>query len=143
MIRDAKPADIVSVIEIETDSFGRPWTELSFISELEKDNCNFLVYESDGQVAGYIIFWYILDEAEVGNIAVSRKHRRKGIANKLLDECVSKHPEVRKIYLEVDKTNTGAICLYTKYGFENSGYIKDYYGKGKDALRMSLTIHNQ
>lgn len=140
MIRDAKPADIAAVVEIEAECFGRPWSESSFMSELDKDNCDFLVYEIDGQVAGYIIFWYILDEAEIGNVAVSGSYRRKGIACNLLDECISKHPEVGNIYLEVDKTNTGAICLYSKYGFQNSGYIKDYYGKGKDALRMTLTI---
>jgi len=140
LIREAKPADIGSVAEIEMASFGKPWSLSSFIAELEKDNCEFLVYEINGQVAGYIIFWYILDEAEIGNIAVSYNHRRKGIGRKLLDECISRHPEVGNIYLEVDKTNTGAICLYSKYGFKNSGYIKDYYGKGSDALRMMLSV---
>ncbi len=49
------------------------------------------MYEIDGQVAGYIIFWYILDEAEIGVIAVSKSHQRKGIAVKLIKYCITKH----------------------------------------------------
>ncbi|ADD68214.1 ribosomal-protein-alanine acetyltransferase [Denitrovibrio acetiphilus DSM 12809] len=140
MIREAEHADIDSVCLIEKEVFKRPWSESSFVAELTKVNCDFLVYEINGEVAGYIIFWYILDEGEVGNIAVSPLYRRKGIARKLLDACILMHPEVSNIYLEVDKTNAGAICLYSEYGFEDSGTIKDYYGKGMDALRMYLSI---
>jgi len=137
-MREAKPADIDAVCLIEKENFSDPWSKTSFENEFRKQNCEFLVYEIDGQVAGYIIFWYILDEAEIGNISVSKEHKRKGIAVKLLKECIKKHPEVSRIYLEVDKTNTGAICLYESFGFKTTGFIKNYYGKGKDAQRMFL-----
>lgn len=140
MIRETKPADIDSVYRVEEESFSRTWSKSSLESELEKETCEFLVFECDGVVAGYIIFWYILDEGEVGHIAVKQACRRKGIAVKLLNECINRHPEVRNIYLEVDKTNAGAICLYRKLGFLTTGEIKDYYGKGVDALRMALSI---
>lgn len=140
MIRDAKPADIEDVCRIEAENFSRPWTRVSFENELVKDNCDFLVYESDGRVAGYIIFWYILNEAEIGNIAVSVDYRRRGIAAELIKMCINKHPEVSTVFLEVEKTNTGAICLYEKFGFTETGLIRDYYGKGRDAQRMCLDL---
>lgn len=125
MIREAKPADIDAIYQIEIDNFDNPWSTDSFMVEFKKQKSDFLVYEIDGQVAGYIIFWYILDEAEIGVIAVSKSHQRKGIAVKLIKYCITKHPEVNRIYLEVDKTNSGgAICLYKKFGFKTTGYIK-------------------
>jgi len=140
LIREAKPSDLGQIFAIERDNFDRPWSEVSFLNEFKKGESDFLVYETDGQVAGYIIFWYILDEAELANVAVDKKYRRKGIAARLFNHCLNKHPEVSSIYLEVDKTNTGAICLYERLGFKETGYIKDYYGKDKDALRMSLNL---
>lgn len=139
MIRDAKPSDIDQILSIERENFDRPWSELSFLNEFKKDKCDFLVCETGGQVAGYIIFWYILDEAELANISVSKKHRRKGIAAELFNTCLKMHPDVSRIYLEVDETNTGAICLYEGFGFKKTGYIKDYYGKDMHAQRMTLS----
>jgi ribosomal-protein-alanine N-acetyltransferase len=138
LIRKAVSADIEKIVKIERDCFSRPWSEKSFEMELEKKNCEFLVFESDADIAGYIIFWYIIDEAELANIAVAEKYRKKGIAAKLLQFCVDKHPDISSIFLEVEETNSGAICLYRKFGFEVSGKIKDYYGRGRDALRMAF-----
>jgi len=140
LIRDAKPADIDAIYQIEKENFNRPWSEISLMNEFKKQKSDFLVYEINGLVAGYIIFWYILDEAEIGIISVSKDHQRKGIAVELLKYCISMHPEVNRIYLEVDKTNSGAISLYNKFGFKTTGYIKNYYGNGKDAQRMALSF---
>jgi ribosomal protein S18 acetylase RimI-like enzyme len=38
--------------------------------------------------------------------------------------------------LHVDASNTPAIALYTKAGFEKDGVITDYYGPGKPALKL-------
>jgi len=138
LIRDAETADLSGIMTVERESFSRPWSARSFEVEFDKQDSDFLVLESDGFIAGYIIFCYILDEAEIRNIAVGFNHRRKGIAEKLINNCLDRHPEVRWIHLEVDKTNSGAICLYNKLGFEENGLIKNYYGKGNDALRMTL-----
>lgn len=140
MIRDANPADIDYILLLEQENFNRPWSRTSFENEFEKQNSEFLVYELNGHVAGYIIFWYIFNEGEIGIVSVSEKHRRKGIAAELIKTCIFKHPEVSSIFLEVDQTNTGAICLYKRLGFSETGTKKDYYGKGKDALCMCMGV---
>jgi len=140
LIREARPSDIAQILLIEKENFQRPWSEVSLLNEFKKSCSSFLVYESDGLVAGYIIFWYILDEAELANIAVKSYYRRRGIAAELINTCIKKHPELKNIYLEVDKTNSEAICLYRRFGFRITGYIKDYYGIGKDAQRMTLSL---
>ncbi|WP_415238055.1 ribosomal protein S18-alanine N-acetyltransferase [Seleniivibrio woodruffii] len=137
MIRNVEHEDIDRILVIENTSFPRPWSRKSFETELFKDNCDFLVYDIDGSIAGYIVFWYILDEAELAVVAVADGFRRQGIAGRLLTYCVEKNKNINVIYLEVEKTNTSAVKLYEKKGFRTNGEIKDYYGEGRHALRMS------
>lgn len=124
---------------IEKDSFPVPWSRHSFEIELNKLNGDFLVYDIDGAVGGYIVFTYVLDEAELAVVAVSENFRRLGIAEKLLAHCIRQHAEISTVYLEVEKTNAPAVALYKKFGFNINGEIKDYYGAGRHAYRMSLS----
>lgn len=138
MIRNAAEGDLDSILAIEESCFSKPWTKKSFESELFRARNLFLVYEKDGRVAGYIVFWYILDEAEIADIAVSAEYRRNCIAEQLIRKCISERTEINIVHLEVGVDNLAAIGLYKKIGFSENGKIKDYYGHGKDALRMSL-----
>ncbi|MCD8552972.1 ribosomal protein S18-alanine N-acetyltransferase [Seleniivibrio sp.] len=137
MIRNAVHEDLDAILAIENSCFPRPWSRKSFENELFKVKSDFMVYECDGEVAGYIVFWYILDEAELAVIAVADKFRRKGIASRLITHCVEKHEEIEIIHLEVEKINLSAVAMYEKMGFKPNGQIKDYYGDGRHALRMS------
>lgn len=137
MIRNAAHDDLDAILAIENSCFPRPWSRKSFESELFKIKSDFLVYEECGEVAGYIVFWYILDEAELADVAVAEKYRRRGIASRLLTHCVEKHEEIDIIHLEVEATNTSAVRMYEGMGFVPKGQIKDYYGEGRHALRMS------
>ena len=51
-----------------------------------------------------------------------------------------KEKGIRKLFLEVEHDNGPAIALYEKFGFAGYGYRRDYYGKGKDAVLMSLEL---
>ena len=89
---------------------------------------------------GYILFNQILDEAEIYKIVVSKNFRNKRIAFKivefLLDEL--KKNNVKKIFLEVRKSNIPAISLYKKCGFINIREIIDYYTNPKEDGIMML-----
>lgn len=56
------------------------------------------------------------------------QYRGKGLGSKLLDAVLKKSKEygLEKIELNVYSTNTPAIALYRKFGFEDEGYIKKY-----------------
>jgi ribosomal-protein-alanine N-acetyltransferase len=43
---------------------------------------------------------------------------------------------VRRVYLEVEATNTPAVTLYQRLGFRGIGDLPDYYGPGKHGLHM-------
>ncbi|MGE4317960.1 MAG: ribosomal protein S18-alanine N-acetyltransferase [Deferribacterales bacterium] len=140
MIRKASADDLDAVMMIEQASFSRPWSRKSFEAELFKASGNFLVCETDGEISGYIIFWTVLDEAEIADVAVAEKFKRQRIAEKLINRCIELNTDTRVIYLEVGRENEPAVRLYKKLGFNVNGEIKDYYGAGKNALRMSLEL---
>ena len=133
-------SDADRVYEIENQAFFEPWSKQSLIKDL-KDNTflNHYVLEEEGEILGFYIVSYILDEAEIFTIAIDNTYRRRGLGSKLLDHLIekSKQRDVSKIWLEVSTKNTPALRLYEKYGFVKVGLRKNYYQKvGEDAYNM-------
>lgn len=139
LIRQALLKDVDAVLEIEGKSYDEPWTKELFLNEFGSDYSNFYVFEEDGNILGYIIFYVVLNEVEIANIAISPECRRRNIASKLLNFVIS-HNSGATFYLEVLHTNIPALNLYKSFGFEVSGIRKNYYGKDKDAILMKLKI---
>ena len=78
---------IGGVVSLERECFSHPWSEKSLREELDNDQAHFLCAVADGCVAGYIGVQEIVGEAYITNVAVSEKFRRRGIAEKLLEEA--------------------------------------------------------
>jgi ribosomal-protein-alanine N-acetyltransferase len=68
--------------------------------------------------------------------------RRRGGARALIGEVIerARSEGVRKLFLEVDVSNTAAAALYASAGFERIGLRKRYYKNGGDALVMRLDL---
>ncbi|TGN19074.1 GNAT family N-acetyltransferase [Leptospira idonii] len=54
----------------------------------------------------------------LGHIAVSEKHRGKGIGKDLIRHVVNQFPKYGKVSLDVSQVNPNAIGLYQKLGFK-------------------------
>lgn len=82
------------IAEIEKENFSMPWSEKSITESMEQDNYIFLKAECEGDIAGYIGFYYSFDTGDITNIAVMPDYRRQGIGSRLLlaliDECKRK-----------------------------------------------------
>lgn len=129
---------IPSIASIERECFSAPWNEKMIEEELSNPCAHYIVYECDGEVCGYVGLHSILDEGYITNIAVSEKHRRKGIASALLEKLISDTEKLSFITLEVRVSNVPAISLYERFGFENVGTRKNYYtNPSEDALLMT------
>ena len=80
-------------------------------------------------IAGYIGVQEIVGEAYITNVAVSEKFRRRGIAEKLLEEA--ERGAIKRgcvlITLEVRASNDPAKALYKKRGFKEVGTRKNFY----------------
>lgn len=80
-----------------------------------------------------------LDEAHITIIAVSPRHRQRGIGELLLNSLIDRSLEMggTRMTLEVRESNLVAQHLYLKYGFAPVGRRVRYYtDNGEDALIM-------
>ena len=73
-------------------------------------------------------------------IVVSKEFRKKQIAFKIVEFLLNelKKNNVKKIFLEVRKSNIPAISLYKKCGFIDIREIVDYYTNPKEDGIMML-----
>jgi len=93
-------------------------------------------------IAGFIGLWFVLDEAHVVIIGLRETERRQGIGEQLLISAIEQASDrgSRVVTLEVRKSNTPAIELYKKYGFQEVGLRRRYYSdNGEDALIMTTS----
>lgn len=129
--------DISRVHKIECQLFDDAWPKRSFKTELKQKHVSYpFVVEENNEIIGYIICWYYIDELHIGNIAVIPEKQRLGIGKYLLEKIFEYFVEYKRAFLEVRESNTIAINLYLKFGFEAIYRRKAYYPNGEDALVM-------
>lgn len=142
-LREMRESDLDRVMEIERDSFSTPWSRGSFRNLLARRDADLWVAEVEGEVVGYAVAWYVLGEAELGNVAVAREWRRRGIAGRLLRFAVERcrGRDIRRLYLEVRQSNHEAQTLYERHGFVQIGLRRRYYRSPvEDAKVMCLHL---
>lgn len=130
--------DVARVVEIENQSFSEPWSSDSFRDIIKNANFVTIGLFVDSVLAGYVIYYTVLNELHVMNIAVHPDFRQKSCGTKLLSE-VHKEGMKRKLhfaYLEVRETNEAAQKLYAKMGYQKVGRRIKYYTNEEDALLM-------
>ena len=144
-IRRMQWADLDEVLRIEADSFPDPWSKLAFYQEMENTLSHPVVAEwHTGRIVGYGIFWFVIDEAHIMNIAVHPQYRGRGIGRWLMVfmlEGIDAMGGTRTL-LEVRPGNEPAKRLYKSLGFRIIGVRKRYYSDGSDALIMERR-HNE
>lgn len=144
-LRPATLEDLPAVLEIERKAHLAPWGEENFKGELEKPYCQFWVLtddETDEQIAGYIVFWVMFDEAQILNVVVDLPYRGLGYAQNMISRAiqVATKKEAKRLTLEVRKGNLPAIQLYQKMGFTIQQIRKQFYSNGDDAYFMVLSL---
>lgn len=124
-----KEGDLEEVLRIEKESFSDPWTREAFLEDLNKDFTYPAVARKDGKLVAYTCLWKIEDELQIANIAVDNKHRHQGIAQKLMEWIIGQglKQKCKSVTLDVRISNSVALTLYRKFGFEQIGRRKNYY----------------
>lgn len=140
MIRQATINDLEELCRIEKLCFKRERYSKEFIFHLlESPNIYSAVFEENKRIVGSVIISFHRNTARIVSIAVNPYFRKKGIGEKLLDsaEEKAKQSNIRSIVLEVSTENRDAVNFYLSNKYKITGLIKDYYGAGKNAYRMS------
>lgn len=144
MLRDGVKLDEITAIE--NFSFTCPWSRQSFEAVLSSDGAFIAEAEDSGHTVGFSCVTVIPPEAELMNIAVDEKHRKKGIAASLLDFSIKKAVSMggETMYLEVRESNAAARHLYEKFGFEIIGIRRNYYTLPREnAVIMRLDLKTE
>lgn len=139
-------ADLRDVMAIERASYPFPWTEGIFRDCLRIGYlCRVLINARD-TVTGYGVLSHGAGEAHVLNICVAAGYRRRGLGEtillQLIDDARQLHADT--LLLEVRPSNTAAIELYRKLGFNEIGLRKNYYPAAhnarEDAIMFGLVL---
>lgn len=136
--------DLDEIVNIENKSHLTPWTKKNFTDADDANNL-FKVLKSESNIIGYYIALFVAEECQLLNITVRLELKKKGFGQlmlkNLVEECRKKN--IINIFLEVRLSNSSAIRLYEKNGFNEIGVRNNYYKnkEGKeDAILMGLSI---
>ncbi len=139
----ADMSHLKQIAQIENECISDGWSENAFKEVFENPNALIFVAVSDGEVVGFLNGSFVLDEAELLNVAVSDKYRNCGVAGSLITSFEKEllNKGVNTIYLEVRESNISARRLYDKYAFVQNGLRKNYYhNPTENAILMKKEI---
>jgi ribosomal-protein-alanine N-acetyltransferase len=133
--------DLPAIETIERHSYPTPWSRSMFAGEISKPSsiCLGAFDAETHELLGYLIISRYVDAWHVMNVAVEPEHRRRGIATGLLDRLfeLTAEDSRRGYTLEVRVSNSEAIALYERLGFQARGIRRGYYTDNReDALIM-------
>jgi ribosomal-protein-alanine N-acetyltransferase len=98
--------------------------------------------DESGALLGYALFWHVVDELHLLNVAVAIPWRRQGIGRALVNDLIAygRAHAVARVLLEVRAGNLAAITLYEQLGFTRFNVRERYYADDEDAIEMSLIL---
>jgi ribosomal-protein-alanine N-acetyltransferase len=142
--RPMQEADVRAVLDIERRAYKYHWTEGIFRDCL-RVGYGCWVMELNGVIAGYGVLSLVVGEAHLLNICVAPEWQGKGYGARLLDHFMDLACErgASQMLLEVRPSNTAALELYRKRGFNEVGLRKAYYPSEngrEDALILAIDL---
>ena len=147
-IEDVKIRDLKKIMILEREIFKKNAFSEKLMRKLILRNIFFLKLENN-QIGNHIIGFIIvikdqIDRVNIINFLIHTNFQCKGLGTVLLKNVINKIKqlkEIRKVVLNVQESNLGAINLYKKFNFiMNPKIIKNYYQSGENAFLMELYI---
>ena len=118
IIRKLQESDLPALLELDSASFEKPWTEASLREELvHPDALNLGILP-----CATILTRLVAGERWIFRIMTHPDYRRQGLAQKLL-EALPKE----ELWLEVSERNLSAIKFYEQAGFKLVSKRPGYY----------------
>lgn len=152
-LRKFDPNDLQSVMHINRVCLPENYNDFFFIDLYQRFPETFIVADVNGVVVGYIMcrievglsnfgFKGLIKKGHVVSVAVLSENRHKGVGEALMIKAMDgmRLYNAKQCFLEVRMTNTAAVNLYKKLGFEVTRTINGYYADGEDAYLMSKKL---
>jgi ribosomal-protein-alanine N-acetyltransferase len=139
---DVKQISELSRKYIEYDLGSWKYNPEKLTNLLKSDIKNVVVARNGGRLAGFGIMTYYEKQANLDLLAVKPDYQRCGIGRQIVNwlEEVALTAGVYVIFVQVRKTNTGAVQFYKKLGFTVIDEMKRYYGGRESGVIMSKNV---
>jgi ribosomal-protein-alanine acetyltransferase len=143
IIRRAEISDLKEIHQIEVECFPEDaFSQLQMREFIKDPDFIFLVAIMDGHIVGFTIGG--LEDfrgkivGHIYSIDVKPECRNRGVGSFLLESMENLLVEagVKECYLEVRVDNTTARNLYFKREYRFFEFLSNYYGVGKDGIRL-------
>ena len=134
--------DDLEQIKNNLNNFDDFWTYSILKQELLNKNSKYIVCKSENEIIGFAGIWISPVDIHITNIVIRKDLRNNKFGTILLQELLdlAKNENKEEITLEVNKNNTAAIKLYSKFEFKEIGIRKKYYNNIDDAIIMTKKI---
>lgn len=118
------------------------WPEAYWASAMTDARLRLRVIGPAEAPTGLLLTQHVLDEVEILTLGVVAAARRRGLGAQLIADLLqdARATDAADIFLEVEANNLAARALYALAGFAVIGLRRDYYGPGRDALRMQRQL---
>ena len=139
IIRRAEPEDLARIVEIEGLCFPEETAfPAGMFAYLIRYSEALVACEPGEGVVGFIIGYTSGTGGAIYTLDVHPNYRRRGMASHLLRamEKDLRSLGAKSIRLEAAVKDEGARELYRQAGYKERQLVRNYYGRGKHALRM-------
>jgi ribosomal protein S18 acetylase RimI-like enzyme len=150
LLRESNPADQSSVRKIlleanlafhdSNDIANDPSNELRGPALPLAGSTFTWLCEVDSEIVAVLQWRHLGEEAEILDVAVPARHRRRGYARFLLNNFLdlARERRIHELFLEVRESNEAALALYREFRFEATGRRPNYY---RDPAEAAVLLH--
>ncbi len=147
-VREFSPEDLPSILVIQQKCpSAAQWSKEDYLRLAGESGGMILVADREkgpsSKLQGFVVFYRIIDEAELQNMAVDPENQRRGIGRMLLEAGAQRLQTagVKQIFLEVRTSNVAARGLYSSAGYRVRSVRKNYYRDPvEDALVLQMKL---
>ena len=131
--------DLPHVLDIERESFAKPWGVNEFEACLRcRENVGFVIENRFNTICGFMIVAYHTDRLELLTCAVAKQRRNMGLGTKMIDRVKlsilkSTRDRIRAV---VTERNLSFQLFLHAVGFTATRSIRRHFQDGDDAIEF-------
>ena len=132
--------DLIEAFDLNTPKYFDPKEKVDFENFLNQNPSYYYVAEINGKAVGCCGYNFDNDNltGQISWVLFHPDHQGKGVGKKLVNFCLDKLGESKKLEKYVVRTSQLAFQFFAKFGFKTEFTDENYWGEGLDLYYMSL-----
>lgn len=126
ILKESDESQIEEIYEISKSCLKNSWSLNLYEKDFQNIFSKYFSLMYNNKLIGFLSAYIIINEVNITNIAIDKKHQGKGFSKYLLSYLINLYKDF-EIFLEVRESNFIAINLYSKFKFVEIYKRKNYY----------------